>query len=158
MVFVRRCLLLFSVVALVSGCSVLGMTDSGPDTMTQPGFTYGVGLSAAPIKIDGGNLAWHRRLPDDTYTLEAIAIGVLNSGEFGIFIAQLEVVIDGKAKLFDVEQLVPGGTEKNLVVQPMMNGYDGGSHFVYIALLNDEGRLLAHNSGEVVGPLAPDTN
>ena len=37
----------------------------------------------------------------------------------------------------------------------MMEGYDGGTHIVYVALLTENGGILYENDGEEIGPLEP---
>jgi hypothetical protein len=37
----------------------------------------------------------------------------------------------------------------------MMEGYDGGTHHVYMALLDENGDILYENKGEAIGPLEP---
>jgi len=37
----------------------------------------------------------------------------------------------------------------------MMEGYDGGTHIVYVALLDENGEILYESDGHEIGPLEP---
>ncbi len=63
--------------------------------------------------------------------------------------------VDENSRLFNVDMIIPGREVKSLVVQPMMEGYDGGTHVVYVALLDENGKILYENNGEEIGPLDP---
>lgn len=148
-------LLILLAVALLSGCSTPEKTSSEPVIPEPPEFTYGVSISAAPIQISSGNLHWHKELPNDSYTLEDMALEIHNLGDFDILVSQLEIRVDEDTRLFNIDRVIPGGERENLVVQPMMEGYDGGAHRVYVALLDQNGGVLYQNKGEDIGPLEP---
>jgi len=155
MSFVVRSLFIVFVVVLLLGCSV-PETNSGEQVIPEePEFTYGIVASVPPIQISGGNLLWHKKLPNTTYTLEDVAIEIHNFGDSDILVDRLEIRVDGDSKLFDIGLTISGNTKENVVVHPMMEGYDGGTHIVYVALLDENGRLLYANNGEELGPLEP---
>ncbi len=147
-------LLLFVSVSLL-GCAALEIITGEPVTPAEPEFTYSIGVSAPPIQISGGNLHWHKKLPDTTYTLEDAAIEIHNFGDSDITVAQLEIKVDENSKLFDIDITVPPRTKENVVVHPSMEGYDGGIHTVYVSLLDKNGRILYQNNGQEMGPLEP---
>ncbi|GAI48340.1 unnamed protein product, partial [marine sediment metagenome] len=62
-------------------------------------LTYSIGVSVPSIQISGGNLHWHKKFPDTTYTLEDMAIKIYNFGDSDIAVAQLEIRVDGDSKL-----------------------------------------------------------
>ena len=148
-------LLIILAIALLSSCSMPEKTSSEPVMPEPPEFTYSVSISAAPIQISSGNLHWHKELPNDSYTLEDMALEIYNLGDFDILVAQLEIRVDEDTKLFNIARVIPGGERENMVLQPMMEGYDGGTHRVYVALLDDNGGVLYQNKGEDIGPLEP---
>ena len=148
-------LLLLLTIALSSGCSLPENPSSEPVIREPPEFTYDVSISAAPIQISSGNLHWHKELPNDSYTLEDMALEIYNLGDFDILVAQLEIGVDEDTRLFNIARVIPGGERENIALQPMMEGYDGGTHRVYVALLDDNGGVLYGNNGENVGPLEP---
>ena len=148
-------LLILLAIALLSGCSMPEKTSSEPVIPEPPEFTYSVSISAAPIQISSGNLHWHKELPNDSYTLEDVALEIYNHGDFDILVAQLEIRVDEDTRLFNVARVIPGGERESLILQPMMEGYDGGAHRVYVALLDDNGGVLYQNKGEDIGPLEP---
>ena len=148
-------LLLLLAIALSLGYSTPEITSSETVIPEPSKFTYDISISAPPIQISGGNLHWHKKLPSDSYTLEDIAIEIYNFGDFDILVAQLEIRVDEDTRLLNIDKVIPGGERKSLVVQPMMEGYDGGAHRVYVALLDQNGGVLYQNNGEDVGPLEP---
>jgi len=148
-------LLLLLAIALPLGCSTPEIKSSEPVIPEPSKFTYDISISAPPIQISGGNLHWHKKLPNDSYTLEDIAIEICNFGDFDILVAQLEITVDDNTRLLNIDRVIPAGERKNLAVQPMMEGYDGGAHRVYVALLDQNGGVLCQNNGEDVGPLEP---
>jgi hypothetical protein len=152
--FILFAVVLFAVV-LLSGCSAPGITSSERVIPEKSEFTYSTGISVPPIQISGGNLHWHKKLPNNTYTLEDLAIEIYNFGDFDILVTQLEMRVDENSRLFNVDMVIPGRARKSLVVQPMMEGYDGGTHIVYVALLDENGEILYENNGEEIGPLEP---
>jgi hypothetical protein len=148
-------LLLLLAIALPLGCSTPEIKSSEPVIPEPSKFTYDISISAPPIQISGGNLHWHKKLPNDSYTLEDIAIEICNFGDFDISVVQLEITLDDDTRVLNIDRVIPGGERMNLVVQPMMEGYDGGAHRVYVALLDQNGGVLCQNNGENVGPLEP---
>ena len=151
--------------APLSGCSTpqitaseipaIKITSSEPAIPKPSELTYNTSISAPPIQISSGNLHWHKKLPDDSYTLEDIAIEIYNFGDYDISVAQLEITVDDDTRLLTVDRVIHGGEKSNLVFQPMMEGYDGGTHRVHVALLDENGGVLYQNSGENMGPLEP---
>ena len=148
-------LLILLAIALLSGCCLPEKTSSEPAIPEPPEFTYDVSISAAPIQISSGNLHWHKELPNDSYTLEDMALEIYNFGDFDILVAQLEIRVDDDTRLFNIDRVIPGGERENIVLQPIMEGYDGGAHRVYVALLDHNGGVLYRNKGEDIGPLEP---
>ncbi len=146
--------LLFAV-ALLVGCSAPEITYSERTIPEEPEFAYSVSISAPPIQVSGGNLHWHKKLPNNTYTLEDLAIEIHNAGDLDIFVAQLEMRVDENSRFFDVDMAIPGQARKSVVVQPMMEGYDGGSHTVFVVLLDENGEILHESDRHEVGPLEP---
>ena len=159
MSFIYRGLFILYALILLLGCSAPEITPGEPVIPPvipeESEFTYSTGISLPPIQISGGNFHWHKKLPNTTYILEDAALEIYNFGDFDIPVAQLEIRVDGDSKLFDIGMTIPGGTKENVVVQPMMEGYDGGTHIVYAALLDENGGILYQNNGEEIGPLAP---
>jgi len=155
---VKGLFILFSA-ALLLGCSAPEITSeitSGEQVIPEESeFTYSISTSAPPIQISGGNLHWHKRLPNNTYTLEDVAIEIYNFGDFDILVAQLEMRVDENSRLFNVDMVIPARVRESLVVQPMMEGYDGGTHIVYAALLDENGEILYESDGHEIGPLEP---
>jgi hypothetical protein len=149
-------ILILLAVALFSGCSLTQKTSNEILTPEPPEFTYSVSVSAAPIQISSGNLHWHRELPSDSYTLEDTALEIYNLGDFDIAVAQLEITVDEDARLFDINLVIVGGARESISLQPMMEGYNGGVHRVYMSLLDDNGGVLYRNQGEDIGPLEPE--
>ena len=147
-------LLLFVLVSLPA-CAAFNITTGEPVTPEEPEFTYSTGVSTPPIRISGGNLHWHKKLPDTTYTLEDAAIEIHNFGDSDITVAQLEITVDEDSKLFEIGTTVSGKTRENVVIHPLMEGYDGGIHTIYVSLLDENGRTLYENNGQEVGPLQP---
>ena len=148
-------ILILLTLVLFSGCSLSEKTSGEPVISEPPEFTYSVSISAVPIQISSGNLHWHKELPNDSYTLEDIALEIHNLGDFDILVTQLEIRVDEDTRLFDIDRVIPGGERESLALQPMMEGYDGGVHRFYIALLDDNGGVLYQNKGEEIGPLEP---
>jgi hypothetical protein len=143
-------------VALLSGCSLSETTPSQPVIPEPPKLSYSVSVSAVPIQISSGNLHWHRELPSDSYTLEDMAVEIHNLADFDVSIAQLEIRIDDDSRLFNVDRLIAGGARESVALKPMMEGYDGGVHCVYISLLDGNGGVLYQNGGQDIGPLEPE--
>jgi len=141
---------------LSSGCSLAEKPSNEPITPEPPELTYSISVSAAPIQISSGNLHWHRELPNESYTLENVALEIHNLGDFDIAVAQLEITVDEDTKLVDIDQVIAGGARESLALQPMMEGFDSGVHRVYMSLLDDNGRVLYQNQGEDIGPLEPE--
>jgi len=139
-----------------SGCSLAEKTSNETATPEPSELTYSVSISAAPIQISSGNLHWHRELPNKSYTLENIALEIHNIGDFDIAVAQLEIMVDEDTRLFNIDQVIAGGARESLALQPMMEGYDGSVHRVYLSLLDDNGGVLYRNQGEDIGPLEPE--
>jgi len=154
--FIYGGLVILLALALFSGCSLSKKTSNEPVIPETPEFTYSVSVSAVPIQISGGNLHWHKELPNDSYTLEDMALEIHNLGDFDIPVAQLEIRVDGDTSVFDIDRVITGGARESIALQPMMEGYDGGVHRVYVALLDDNGRVLYQNEGEDIGPLEPE--
>jgi hypothetical protein len=136
-------LALLLAIVLLSGCSPSGTTPGPPV------------VSAVPIQISSGNLHWYRELPDDSYTLEDLALEIQNFGDSDIPVARLEIRIDDDTGLFSIDRVVAGGTKESIALQPMMAGFDGGVHRVYLSLLDDKGGVLYQNEGQDIGPLEP---
>ena len=149
-------LVIILAVVMCSGCSLAEKTSNEPVAPEPPELTYSVSVSAVPIQISSGNLHWHRDLPNEGYTLENIALEIQNLGDFDIAVAQLEIMVDGDTKLFNIDRIIAGGARESLDLQPMMEGYDGGIHRVYMSLLDNNGRVLYRNQGEDIGPLEPE--
>jgi uncharacterized protein YcfL len=148
-------LLLLLVIALLGGCSTPQTTPTERVIPEPSGLTYSISISTPPIQISGGNLHWHKELPGDNYTLEDLTIEIYNFGNFDIRLAQLEVTVDEDTKLLNINSVIHRGERKSLVFQPMMADYDGGTHRVYISLLDENGGILYQNKGESIGPLEP---
>jgi hypothetical protein len=148
-------LVLVLAMAMLSGCSTPEATPSQPAVPEPPELSYSVTVSAVPIQISSGNLHWHRELPDDSYTLEDVALEIHNFGDFDVPVAQLEIRVDDDASLFNIDLVVAGGTKESIALQPMMAGFDGGIHRVYLSLLDDKGGVLYQDEGEDIGPLEP---
>jgi len=149
-------ILILLAVALFSGCSLSEKTSNEPVILEPPEFTYSVSTSAVPIQISSGNLHWHRELPNESYTLEDMAVEIHNLGNFDISVAQLEIMVDEDARSFNINLVIAGGARENIALQPMMAGYDGGVHRVFVSLLDDNGGVLYQNEGEDIGPLEPE--
>jgi len=153
-------IILFAVVLLV-GCAapeIASEITSGEQVIPEePGFayTYSISISAPQIQISGGNLHWHKQLPNSTYTLEDVAVEIYNFGDFDILVAQLEMRVDENGRLFNVDMVIPARARESLIVQPMMEGYDGGTHTTYVALLDENGEILYESDGHEIGPLEP---
>jgi hypothetical protein len=146
--------ILFTIALLLS--HPMPQIASTEPVMPKPSeLTYSVSISAPAIQISGGNLHWHKKLPNNTYTLEDMTIEIYNFGNFDILVAQMEITIDDDTRLFKIDRVIHRGERENLVFQPMMEGYDGGTHHVYVALLDENGGVLYKNKGEVIGPLEP---
>jgi len=145
--------------ALLVGCSAPEITSeitSGEQVIPEESeLAYSVSISASLIQISGGNLHWHKQLPNNTYTLEDVAIEIYNFGDFDILVAQLEMRVDENSRLFNVDMVIPAGARESLIVQPVMEGYDGGTHTTYVALLNENGEILYESDGHEIGPLEP---
>ena len=148
-------ILIILTVALFPGCSLSEKTYNEPVILEPPEFTYSVSTSAVPIQISSGNLHWHRELPNESYTLEDMAVEIHNFGDFEISVAQLEIMVDEDARLFNINRVITGGSRENIALQPMMAGYNGGVHRVFVSLLDDNGGVLYQNEGEDIGPLEP---
>ena len=147
---------------LLAGCSTPEMTATQqaiPATQQilpeESEFTYSISISTPRIQISGGNLHWHKKLPNNTYTLEDAAIEIYNFGDFDILVAQLEMRVDKNSRLFNIDMVIPGRTRESLTVQPMMEGYDGGTHIVYVVLLDENGEIIYESDGHEIGPLEP---
>jgi hypothetical protein len=149
-------MLILLALALFSGCSPSEKTSGEPVIPEPSEFTYSVSVSAVPIQVSSGNLHWHKELPNDNYTLEDVALEIYNFGDFDISVAQLEITVDEDVSLFNIDQIIAGGARENVALKPMMEGYDGGIHHVYVALLDDNGGVLYQNEGEDIGPLEPE--
>ena len=148
-------LLMLFALALLLGCSV-PQSPSVEQVKPEPaGLTYGISISAPPIQISSGNLHWHKKLPSDSYSLEDMTIEIYNFGDFDIPVTRLEITVDEDTRLFDINSVIHGGERKSLVFQPMMEGYTGGTHQVYMALLDENDGILYENKGETIGPLEP---
>jgi hypothetical protein len=148
-------LLMLLALALLSGCSTPQTTPIEQATPEPSGLTYSISISTPPIQISGGNLHWHKELPGDSYTLEDLTVEIYNFGNFDILVAQLEVTVDEDTKLLNINSVIHGGERKSLVFQPMMEDYDGGTHHIYMSLLDENGDILYKNKGEPIGPLEP---
>ena len=155
------CVLVLAIAVLFSGCSA--PKKLSPETsflkaqLTTPpsNFTYSLTLSAPLLQISGGNLHWHKSLPADDFTLEDLAIEVLNYGDIDIFVARLGITVDNDTRTLAVDRLIPPGERINLVFRPMMAGYDGGMHYINVVLLDEGGGTLCQNAVESIGPLEP---
>jgi len=155
MSFVVRGLFILFAAVLLSGCSAHEITYSERVIPEESEIAYSISISAPPIQISGGNLHWHKKLPNTIYTLEDLAIEIYNFGDFDILVAKLEMRVDENSQLFNVDMVIPARARKSLVVQPMMEGYDGGTHIVYVALLDENGEILYESDGHEIGPLEP---
>ena len=147
-------IILFAIVLLL-GCSAPEITSSEQVIPEESGLAYSVSISAPSIQISGGNLHWHKQLPNNTYTLENAAIEVYNFGDFDILVTQLEMRVDENSRLFNVDMVIPARARESLIVQPMMEGYDSGTHTTYVTLLDENGELLYESDGHEIGPLEP---
>ena len=155
MSFVDRGLFTLFALALLSGCSAPEITSSEQVIPEEPEFAYSISISALPIQISGGNFHWHKKLPNNPYTLEDVAMEIYNFGDFDILLAQLGMRVDENSRLFNIDMVIPGGARTSLVVQPMMEGYDGGTHIAYMALLDENSEILYESDGYEIGPLEP---
>ena len=155
--FVGRSIFMLVIAAtLLSGCSTPEMAyNSEPVTPDESEIAYSVSVSAPPVQINGGNLHWHKKLPNNTYILEDLALEIHNFGDFDIRVTQLEVSVDGNSQLLNIDMTIPGKTSKSLVVQPMSEGHNGGTHIVSLTLLDEDGNVLCESGGYEVGPLEP---
>ena len=148
-------LIIVSAMVLLSGCSTADTAPSGQVIPGESEFTYSVSTTAPSIQISGGNLHWHKQLPNNTYTLENAAIEIYNFGDLDILVTQLEMRVDENSRLFNVDMVIPARARESLIVQPMMEGYDGGTHTTYVTLLDENGELLYESDGHEIGPLEP---
>jgi hypothetical protein len=158
-------LLMLLSAGLLSGCStpqvtasaipISEITSSEPVIPNPSELTYSTSISAPPIQISSGNLHWHKILPDDSYTLEDIVLEIYNFGDYDISVAHLQITVDDDTRLLPVDRVIHGGERSNLVFPAMMEGYDGGTHRVHVALLDENGGVLYQNNGENIGPLEP---
>jgi len=140
---------------LFAGCVTPEVEPEEQAAPATPEFACSTNISAPPILINGGNLQWHRQLPESKYTLEVMAVEVYNFGDFDILVTRLEVRVDGNSRFFNIDMAISGGTRENLVIQPMMAGYDGGTHVIGVMLLGEDGKPLCDGGGCEVGPLEP---
>ena len=147
-------IILFAIVLLL-GCSAPEITSSEQVIPEESELAYSVSISAPSIQISGGNLHWHKQLPNNTYTLENAAIEIYNFGDLDILVTQLEMRVDENSRLFNVDMVIPARARESLIVQPMMEGYDGGTHTTYVTLLDENGELLYESDGHEIGPLEP---
>jgi len=151
-------IILFAVVLLL-GCAapeIASEITSGEQVIPEePEFVSSISISAPQIQISGGNLHWHKKLPNSTYTLEDMAVEIYNFGDSDILVAQLEMRVDENGRLFNVDMVIPARARESLIVQPMMEGYDGGTHTTYVALLDENGEILYESDGHEIGPLEP---
>ncbi len=165
-VLLGKGLFILFAVALLLGCSASEITYSEriiPEESEftyseriipeESEFTYSISISAPAIQISGGNLHWHKELPSNTYTLEDLAIEIYNFGDFDILVTQLEMRVDENSRLFNVDMVIPKRVKESLAVQPMMEGYDGGIHIVYVVLLNENSEILYESDAQEIGPL-----
>ena len=120
MYFVGRGLCILFAVGLLSGCSAPEITPSEQVIPEESEFTYSISISVPPIRISGGNLHWHKKLPNNTYTLEDVAIEIYNFGDFDILLAHLGVRVDENSRLFNIDMVLPSGEKTILVVEPVM--------------------------------------
>jgi hypothetical protein len=148
-------LALLLALALLPGCSSSEAASGQPAATEPPELSYSVTVSAAPLRISGGNLHWYRELPDDSYTLEDLALEINNLGDSDIPVAQLGIRVDDDTSLFDIDRVVAGGATESVALQPMMTGFDGGVHRVYLSLMDDKGGVLYQDEGQDIGPLEP---
>lgn len=151
-------IILFAIVLLL-GCAapeIASEITSGEQVIPKElEFVSSISISAPPIQISGGNLHWHKQLPNSTYTLEDMAIEIYNFGDFDILVAQLEMRVDENSRLFNIDMVIPARARESLIVQPMMEGYDGGTHTTYVALLGENGEILYESDEYEIGPLEP---
>ena len=148
-------LIIVSAMVLLSGCSTPDTAPSGQVIPEEAEFTYSVSTTAAPIQISGGNLHWHKQLPDNTYTLENAALEIYNFGDFDILVTQLEMRVDETSKLFNVDVVIPAMTRESINIQPMIEDYDGNTHTSSVALLGENGEIIYQSSEYEIGPLEP---
>jgi len=151
--------IIFFVVFLLPGCAapeIASEITSGEQVIPEElEFVSSISISVPQIQISGGNLHWHKQLPNNTYTLEDIAIEIYNFSDSDIKVARLEIKVDEKGGLFNVDMVIPARARESLIVQPMMEGYDGGTHTTYVALLDENGDILYESDGHEIGPLEP---
>jgi len=159
------------ILALVSGFAVgctIGMATAEPEIIEVEKIVYecppavseldyAIKVSALPMQISGGNLQWHRKSPDTTYTLEVAAIEIYNFGETDIMVSQLWIWVDMDSKLFMVHAEMLAGEKRTIIVEPMMTGYDGGEHYVSVRLL-DTNKNVLDESNRVIKSLQPTGN
>lgn len=131
------------------------MTPDQQLLVKESKFTYSKCISLPQILIRGGNLHWHKRLPNTTYTLETATIEIYNFGNIDIVVDQMELKVDTDRKLFNINRMVPARTVESVVVYPEMEGYNGGTHIVSVALLDEKNRILYESSRQEMGPLEP---
>ncbi len=106
--------------------------------------------SEPQIQITGGLLLWHRTLPQETFTLEDIAIEIYNYGDFAIEVLALEIIIDGEGHTYRLDSmrvdpgpiLVQPEEKIEVAIQPMLGGYHNGNHIIVIKLLSPSGAVL----------------
>jgi len=156
-VLLAQGLFILFAVALLLGCSASEVTYSDSEQLIpeESKFTYSMSISEPAIQISGGNLHWHKQLPNNTYTLEDLAIEIYNFGDSDISVTQLEMRVDENNKLFNVDMVIPKKIKESLVIQPMMEGYDDGTHIVYVVLLGENGEILYESDAQEIGPLGP---
>ena len=140
---------------LALGCCTSEIPSNKQVTQGEFEFTYSKITSVPSIQISSGNLVWHKKLPSTTYTLEGSEIEIYNFGDVDTFVARLEMKVGENSKVFDINMVVPAGVKRSVVVEPMIEGYDGGTHIVDIALLDENGRILYEADSQEVGPLEP---
>jgi len=148
-------LIIVSAMVLLSGCSTPDTAPSGQVIPGESEFTYSVSTTAPSIQISGGNLHWHKQLPNNTYTLENAAIEIYNFGDLDILVTQLEMRVDETSKLFNVDVVIPAMARESINIQPMIEGYDGNTHTSSVALLGENGEIIYQSSEYEIGPLEP---
>jgi len=147
-------IIIFAIVLLL-GCSVPEITPGEQVIPEESELAYSVSISAPSIQMSGGILHWHKQLPNNTYTLENAAIEIYNFGDFDILVTQIEMWVDGKSKLFTVEAVIPAMTRETINVQPMIEGYNGSTHTIYITLLGENDKPIYQSDKYEIGPLEP---
>lgn len=111
-------------------------------------------ISQPLVLITGGNLDWHKRLPETTFALEIIALEVKNFTDSDVFLNRLKIRVDeGQTEIIPIDFLISAQSSREITVRPSLKGFEGGCHRIYLAFLNPNGQVICFRN-EKVGPLS----